>query len=294
MDSYSARVDLKHGAGQANQERIMSDEIQDTGQDASLEQAATDVRSVQTAELVPDSIERDRDSVELALRFVVGLLSLGGDEAGRRLQEMQHRLDADPALWSAQAAAGDKTLRRRAWHLGVGLARRGQRRLRRGIRRSYDLSLRAMDRVSSSPGGRGAGFVTRPVRKPIEARLAHWRRQAALIQWEGELEEQKGRALARGTLVTLIQEVMDELATNPELQEFVGSLIGQQGVGMATSVMDNARSVTLTADDAADGLLRWLLRRTPRSELPPSPVEGQPQTMYEPTARVEGGAPDVD
>jgi hypothetical protein len=63
---------------------------------------------------------------------------------------------------------------------------------------------------------------------------------------------------------------------------------------MATSMMDNARSVTLTADDAADALLRWLFRRKPRQELPPSPVEGQPQTMYAPTARVEGGAPDVD
>jgi hypothetical protein len=87
---------------------------------------------------------------------------------------------------------------------------------------------------------------------------------------------------------------MDELSRNPELQEFVETLIGQQGVGMATSVMENARSVTLTADDAAEGLLRWLLRRTPRRELPPSPVEGQPQNMYEPTARVEGGGPDVD
>jgi hypothetical protein len=63
---------------------------------------------------------------------------------------------------------------------------------------------------------------------------------------------------------------------------------------MASSVMDNTRSVTLTADDGADALLRWLLRRTPRRELPPSPVEGQRQTMYAPTARVEGGAPDVD
>lgn len=265
----------------------MSEEIQDTNQEPALVQAGTDAQPAQIAEL-------DHDSIDLAIRFVVGLLALGGDEAARRLQEMQRWLDADPALWTSQAPAGEKSLRRQAWHLGVGLVRRGQRGLRRGLRRGYDLSVRAMDRVSSTPGGRGAGFVMRPVRRPIEARVAHWRRQAALIQREGELEEQQGRALARGTLVTLIQEIMDELARNPELQEFVESLIGQQGVGMATSVMDNARSVTLTADDAADGLLRWLLRRTPRRELPPSPVEGQPQTMYEPTARVEGGALDVD
>ena len=50
----------------------------------------------------------------------------------------------------------------------------------------------------------------------------------------------------------------------------------------------------LAAIAAAEALLRFLLRRTPRRELPLSPVEGQPQTMYAPTARVEGGAPDVD
>jgi hypothetical protein len=111
---------------------------------------------------------------------------------------------------------------------------------------------------------------------------------------EGEQEEQKGRALATGTLGALILEILDEIAENPELLDFVQDLLSQQGKGMASSAMDNARSVTLTADDAADALLRWLFRRAPRRELPPSPVEGRRQTMYEPTARMEGGAPDAD
>ena len=63
---------------------------------------------------------------------------------------------------------------------------------------------------------------------------------------------------------------------------------------MATSAVDNARSVALTADDAAEGLLRWLLRRIPRKDLPPSPVEGQPQTMYTPEVKVEGKVSDDD
>jgi hypothetical protein len=265
----------------------MSDETQDTNQELSLGQTNLDAQPVQIVDL-------DRDSIDLALRFLVGLLALGGDEAARRLQEMQRKLDADPVLWSSEISSGDKTLRRQAWHLGVGLMRRGQKRLRRGIRSSYDRSLRALDRISSTSGGWGAGRLTRPVRRPIEARLAQWRREAALIEIEGEIEEQKGRALATGTLAALTLEIMDEVAANPELLAFVQDMLSQQGRGMATSVVDNTRSVTLTADDAADALLRFLLRRTPRRELPPSPVEGQPQTMYAPTARVEGGVPDVD
>ncbi len=259
----------------------MSDELQQTdlaGLDAQPEQGAG----------------RERDSLDLALRFAVGLLALGGEEAARRLQEMQHKLDADPTLWSAQVPAGQKPLRRQAWHLGVGLARRGQKRLRRGLRQGYDLSQRAMDRVSSTPGGRVAGLLTRPVRKPVAARLTQWSTEAARIEKEGELEERKGRALASGVLATLILDLMDEIAQNPELLDFVQDLLSQQGKGMATSVVDNTRSVTLTADDTVDALLRWLLRRPPRRELPPSPVEGQPQTMYAPTARVEEGGPDVD
>jgi len=265
----------------------MSDKVQDTNQGPLSEQDGLVVQPEQ-------SVDPDRDSIDLALRFLVGLLALGGDEAARRLQEMQRKLDADPTLWSSETTAGDKTLRRQAWHLGVGLMRRGQKGLRRGLCRGYDLSLRAAGRVSSASDRWGASGLTRPVSKPIEARLVQWRQEAALIAQEGELEEQKGRALATGTLAALILEIMDEVAKNPELLAFVQDLLSQQGVGMATSVADNARSVTLTADDTADALLRWLLRRTPRRELPPSPVEGQPQTMYAPTARVEGGAPDVD
>jgi hypothetical protein len=268
----------------------MSDEIQETNKGLSLEQPGLDAQPAQRVEREGDSIALDSDSIVLALRFLVGLLALGGDEAARRLQEMQRKLDEDPALWNSESPAGTKTLRRQAWHLGVGLMRRGQRRLRR----SYDLSVRTAGRVSSASARWGGRLLARPVRRPIEERLAQWRKEAALIEIEGEIEEQKGRALATGTLATLILEILDEVAENPQMLDFVQALLGQQGMGMAESVMDNARSLTLTADDAADGLLRWLLRRTPRRELPPSPVEGQSQTMYAPTARVEGGAPDVD
>jgi len=265
----------------------MSNKTEGTIQETLLAQADRDPQPELSAVL-------DRDSVDLTVRFLVGLLALGGDEAGRRLQDMQRQLDIDPTLWESRLAAGDRPLRRQAWHLGIGLMTRGQRRLRSGIRRSVDLSLRAAGRVSSASDRWGASRLTRPVRKPIAAQLEQWREEAARIIREGEVEEQQGRALATGALGTLTLEVMDEIAENPDMQEFVQDLIGQQGVGMATSVMDNARSVTLTADDTGEALLRWLLRRKPRRELPSSPVEGQRQTMYVPTTEVEREASDVD
>jgi len=235
----------------------MSDEIQNTNQEPSLELAGLHAQPGQGVDL-------DRDSIDLALRFLVGLLALGGDEAAWRLQEMQRKLDADPTLWNSQVPEGQKNLRRQAWHLGVGLMRRGQKRLRRGIRRAYDLSLHATDRVSSMSAGWGAGRLTRPVRRPIEARLAQWRTEASLIEKEGEIEEQKGSALAAGALAALILEITDEVARNPELRAFLQDLFIQQGRGVATGVVDSTRSVTVTSVDAADSLLRRLLRRVSR------------------------------
>ena len=53
--------------------------------------------------------------------------------------------------------------------------------------------------------------------------------------------------------------------------DFIQDLLSYQGRGMATSVVDNTRSVTLTADDTVDGLLRWLL--TDRVEVRPTSIE---------------------
>jgi hypothetical protein len=265
----------------------MSNEIRDSSQLFAPEPPGTEVAPER-------SVDLDRDNIDLAMRFLVGFLALGGDEASRRLQEMQNRLDGDPTLWASEVPTAEKPLRRQAWYLGIGLMKRGQRRLRRRLRSGYDLSRRVAGRVSSASNRWGVSTLTSPIRRPLAAQLERLHAEAARIIREGELEEQQGRALATGTISTLTLETMDDIAESPEMQEFVQDLIGQQGVSMATSIVDNARSVTLTADDAAESLFRWLMRRKPRRELPPSPVKGQRQMMYAPTARVEREVSDVD
>jgi len=230
----------------------------------------------------------DQDSIELGLRFLVGLLAVGGEEAARRLQKMQQKLNEDPSLWRSEPPEKEPSLHRQAWHLGVGLFLWGQRRVRKELRRGLELALGVADQTASASTRRGSRIIPNPIRDELEARLVQWRKQAVELIKMGELEEQKGRALAKAALTELVSEIMDEIAENPEIQEFVQDMVGQQSVGMATSAVDNARSVALTADDAAEGLLRWLFRRKPRQDLPPSPVEGQPQTMYAPKVKVEG------
>lgn len=235
-----------------------------------------------------DIYQADHDNIELALRFLFGLFVIGGDEAARRLQEMQQKLNENPSQWSDENPDGEPSLHRQFWHMGVGLFLRGHRRVRKELRRGIDRTLGVADRISSTSAEWRSSYLPKSVREALEARLDQWQKEANALIKVGELEEQKARAFAKGALAELVTEIMDELAQNPDLQEFVQDLVSQQGVGMATSAVDNARSVTVTADDAAEGLLRWLLRRAPRRELPPSPVEGQPQTMYAPKVRIEG------
>jgi len=61
----------------------------------------------------------------------------------------------------------------------------------------------------------------------------------------------------------------------------VSEQIGAQGLGLAGTVVDGGRQISSSADGLLEGVIRRILRRKPRRELPPSPLAGLPQTMYE-------------
>ena len=111
----------------------MNDETQNTEREHLPEQISFEYQ--------PDQSQAsDGDSIELGLRFLVGLLASGGDEVAHRLQKMQAKLNQDPTLWRAETPAEYQSLRRQAWYLGVGLIQRGQKRLRRDLRRVFERS----------------------------------------------------------------------------------------------------------------------------------------------------------
>ena len=93
--------------------------------------------------------------------------------------------------------------------------------------------------------------------------------------------------LASESIGLIIDQVVDLVAENPELVVLLAELDSQKSVGYATVMADNTRTLTATADDITDALLRKLLRRKPLRELPPSLLEGKPQTMYSSHALVE-------
>jgi hypothetical protein len=166
-------------------------------------------------------------------------------------------------------------------HLALGLLARGQRRAGKTLRTAYNVSrgtarltLDTLDRLTD-------GWLMRPIRYPIERRIRRWQVRRAEIIEEGKLEEQDSRDLAAERVEVIVQNVFDQVAESEELDRLIGELIGQKSATYVGLLLDNLRSLTASMDYAIEGVLRKVMRRKPRRDLPPSPIVGQPQTMYE-------------
>ena len=81
----------------------------------------------------------------------------------------------------------------------------------------------------------------------------------------GRIEYERSHQIAETAIDDTFEEAVDYLSTNQEIQE----LIHSQGVGLAGEVIEEIRERTVSADNFIDGIIRPLLKRKPRSEIPP-------------------------
>jgi hypothetical protein len=212
------------------------------------------------------------DSPQLVSRYLVGLLLLGSDQLAQGLgRAKQPEADGPP---------GEETSSDLLRHLAIGALARGERDAGRSLRTVYYASvgaaswtLRTLDRWTDNR-------LMRPFRRPIEVRIRRLGDQVAEIVEDGKREEQDSRVLAAESVQSVVENIFDQVAESEELDHLIMELVGQKSVSYATSLAVNVRTLTATGDDTLEGVLRKLLRRMPRRALPPSPLEGQPQTMY--------------
>lgn len=265
-------------------------EAGDTGAQSNL--SVTDQPSIDTSQWA--KTELDLEGVQLLTRFLMGAAFMYGEEFFERLRFFQQEMDTEPWVLDGDSSLEQASNVALLRYLAVGLFARGQRRAGQGAQRVF----RAAVRTTSWALGRAERLtdnpLTGPVRRRVAARVQAFGRGAAQIIREGQREEQVSRRLAGQTIDEIIDEVLDYVAENPEIQASVRHLVAQQGVGLANVVADNSRTVTVAADYFTERLVRRILRRTPRAELPPSPLEGVPQTMYEPGAPKTGEDIDVN
>jgi hypothetical protein len=255
----------------------MSDEGS-AGDTASLSVETTGVGSVEPQ----TPMERDVESLQLLSRFLVGLMVMGGGEFMMRLRAYQRQIDSQPALLEQVVDSDVETVLDLFRFLSIGLLARGEKALVHRIYRGFQGTYRSANWFLGKLDSLTDNWLVRPVRRPIESRLNRLEGSIGVYVDEGRLEAQRSRLLATRSLTGLTDDVMDYVATSPELTSYITEVIGGQSAGLAGMVADNAREMSASGDDAAERLVRRILRRRAREDLPPSPIAGQPQTMYSP------------
>lgn len=87
----------------------------------------------------------------------------------------------------------------------------------------------------------------------------------------GQIEAQRSRALAGVALVSIMQEVVAYLASEPAVQQ----LVQEQGTTLAGDVLDEVREYTVSGDTLVDGLVHRFFGRRRRLSGPaeaPQPI----------------------
>jgi hypothetical protein len=234
--------------------------------------------------LVPEESEERH----LVTPFLLGILLLGSDQLLAHLRAVQTEMERSAELATSELAAGDETMGELLGYLAISTLMRGQKRLSRGIQRGIRFSVgttgRALglfDRLTDNPLGR-------PVRRPVEKLLWNLVQSGEQAVREGRREAHNAKLLAGRTVGDITNAVIEAMAENPELTTLIRRQVGQQSMGFAGTMVDNTRQITTTADALTEGVIRRLLRRQPRRELPPSPLAGKPLDMYAPHPESEG------
>jgi hypothetical protein len=107
------------------------------------------------------------------------------------------------------------------------------------------------------------------------------RGQQTVDSWmrAGRIEAERSRRVAGVALTERVDKAIDYLTANEEVQELVQS----QSAGLIDEVIEEARERTVSADNFLEAVVRSVLRRPPRWELPEPPQEVKQQAEH--TAR---------
>jgi hypothetical protein len=219
------------------------------------------------------------DALRSTTRLLVGLALVGSDELLKRLQLLERDFDAlppDPEEMAARIRTSPtgQHIPDDVRHALIGLAFE----LQDQVRVQTPRLLAAADQIISD--------VTRPAQSvlnhiPIIGSLSkslglqygamQKRGEDRLQRWIaiGQREEARSRVLADQTFTRIVDDVIDYLADKPEVQ----NLIAGQTTGLAGEVLNEVRERTVSGDSFLEGIVRAVLRKSPRAELPPPATE---------------------
>ena len=215
------------------------------------------------------------DTAAALLRLLVGGALVGARELRLRLERWQQ---ATPDVASTQAVASRTASPSDALRYTlVGMMFETESRMRR----RFSIMRRRLARASHEANRFYANAMSdmryTPL-DPLRVRLEEmvYRATMTLDRWadRGRMEEQQSRDMTQEAVVSVIDELLDYMARNPEVRE----LIEQQGMSMAETAVDEVRERTATADMWIERIARGLLHRPANEETAPTAAISSPET----------------
>jgi hypothetical protein len=219
------------------------------------------------------------DALVSTTRLVVGLALIGGDELLTRLQAIEQMVAAappDPQLAAEQIrqTPTGQSIPDDIRYALIGLAFEVQDQIRVGVPRWLAAADQIINGVSQpaqtllgrlpviGPLSKSIGLQYDALQKRGEDRLKRW---IAI----GQREEARSRVVADQVFNRIVDDFIDYLGDKPEVQE----LIAGQTTGLAGEVLNEVRERTVSGDSFLEGIVRAVLRKAPRAELPPPSTE---------------------
>ena len=245
------------------------------------------VSPTETATARPSRDERF-DTATALLRLLVGGALVGTRELRLRLEQWQQTIP-DPA--STQAVAPRTTSTSDALrHTVMGMMFETESRMRRrfsNIRRRLARASQEANRLYTTTMSDMRYTPLDPLRARVEEMV--YRATMTMDRWadRGRMEEQQSRDLAQEAVVSVIDEVLDYMARNPEVRQ----LIEQQGMSMAESAVGEVRERTATADMWIERIARSLLHRPASEETAQPAAIAPPETTGTVPTTVEADTP---
>lgn len=221
------------------------------------------------------------------LRLVLGAALEGSDELLQRLRAYEEARPPDAV--DGQAREDETALDQVRFAL-IGLLFEAPETAARGVIRAAEMTEKAGRAGEKVLGPVARSWAFGPIRRRYQKYQA--RAQSMVDHWIeiGRAEEPYGRDMVQTLIPEIIDDVITAFADNEAIQDLIKAqgdeyiqyldeenpeaiqdLVQGQTLGMTTEIMDEVRERTVTADSLLEMMVRSLLRRTPRQDLPEPP-----------------------
>jgi hypothetical protein len=196
--------------------------------------------------------KREDDAFDSLLRLIIGLMLEGRTELDRRLEKWEQ----DVQRQAYQPA--ENTMEHMRYTV-IGLIFEGRDFIES---RLNDLEKRA-NNTQSLLQNVLKPLMNNPIAQRVQRHIDNLFDNSNRLVRRGQREEYRSRQIAKLAYSDLIDDFLDYLSRNPEVNE----MIRKQSADLASSVLSNARDVTISADDKVEAIARALLGRRPRRNL---------------------------